>query len=773
MKKLNKYLMLFVAAFALVSCVDDVTESNKTTSSEVKVGDEVQFGLSLPDSRTVYGDANKDSEGKEISFPIYWVNGDKVQVYSPYALEGRNNAEYKVILPTKENSTEVIDKPNYAKDLQITGDHGIQWGEGYSITVNEKETPGYHDFYSVYPSSKNYTFETNDEGAMLAKGVVVSDVQSVTYDGGTANGGFKYDMSNCLMYAKTEKVNMADGVVNLKYTPVSTVLVFALTSDGTSQIQPNQSRDFTIMGISLTAPEGTNIAGSFDLNVTNGTFADWGIDAKNEIDLTIKDETLLQGGNYTIKGGETIKFPVFLAPDDLNINGWVISIVTSQGTFKKTLKNEDANVGQLAAGKIHKITLPSLKPSAEGWDVSTWMKYIPRNVYLSEVSIPGSWNTLNSDYQTQTSDNNGVSTTIKTQYDQGVRAFHFDTRWRTSDTSISWGSLEGSINGLTVAGVSDSGKFNGGDRVVNGKAGLFYDYLEDIVENIKGDEYMVVMCTFAQDSYNYTGDHGNWAGEISYQCSQIIENYGEVIYNGQELDADTVVGDVLGKIIVIVNMEGTYTELPKDSACLFVNMPLTFTSLDMFGTTLNAHNIGDINNGVIGTTEVGDTGIDMYHSHAQISLAEATTRDRSNVMGRGYAPTYAERETVANNILAWSKANYGTTNYAHDKWIYLGLGGYYSYYSYGWREEKGSNATVASQFNPWINGKVTEMKGTTAAPYYPVGIVLMNCVNDYAGENQVIQNILMLNNKYELLFDPNKPVDYTPSEGDINGPNEE
>lgn len=769
MKKLNKYLMLFVAALALVSCVDDVTESDKTTSSEVKVGDEVQFGLTLPSARTVYG---TETNG---AFPIYWVENDKVQIFSPDALEGRNNAEYKVILPTKENSTEVIDKPNYAKDLQITGDHGIQWGEGYSITENGTEITGYHDFYSVYPSNKNYTFEPNDEGAMLAKGVVVSDMQSVTYDGGTANNGFKYDMSNCLMYAKTEKVNMADGVVNLKYTPVSTVLEFALTSDGISQIQPNQSRDFTIMGISLTAPEGTNtnIAGSFDLNVTDGTFADWGINAKNEIKLTIKDGTSLQGGNYIIKGGETIKFPVFLAPDDLNINGWVISIVTSQGTFKKILKNEDANVGQLAAGKIHKITLPSLKPSAEGWDVSTWMKYIPRNVYLSEVSIPGSWNTLNSDYQTQTSDNNGVSTTIKTQYDQGVRAFHFDTRWRVKSEATSWGSYSDDIDALTVAGAAESKKYTEGDRVVSSKAKTFKEYLLQIVNNISPDEYMVVMCTFAQDSYNYTGDHGNWAGEISYQCSQIIENYGDVIYNGQELDADTVVGDVLGKIIVIVNMEGTYTELPKDSACLFVNMPLTFTSLDMFGTTLNAHNIGDINNGVIGTTEVGDTGIDMYHSHAQISLAEATTRDRSNVMGRGYAPTYAERETVANNILAWSKANYGTTNYAHDKWIYLGLGGYYSYYNYGWREEKGSNATVASQFNPWINGKVTEMKGTTAAPYYPVGVVLMNLVNNYAGANQAVQNILMLNNKYTLQYDSSKPVDYTPSGGDTETPGEE
>ena len=45
-------------------------------------------------------------------------------------------------------------------------------------------------------------------------------------------------------------------------------------------------------------------------------------------------------------------------------------------------------------------------------------------------------------------------------------------------------------------------------------------------------------------------------------------------------------------------------------------------------------------------------------------------------------------------------------------------------------------------------------------PYYPVGIVLMNFVNDYAS---TVKNILMLNNKYRLQYDPNKPSDYNPN----------
>ena len=85
MKKLNKYLMLFVAAFALASCVDDIVD---TPTAESKAGEDVQFGLSLPDSRTVYGNE------KSNTFPIYWLNNDKVQIYSPECAAGRNDAEY-------------------------------------------------------------------------------------------------------------------------------------------------------------------------------------------------------------------------------------------------------------------------------------------------------------------------------------------------------------------------------------------------------------------------------------------------------------------------------------------------------------------------------------------------------------------------------------------------------------------------------------------------------------------------------------------------------
>lgn len=372
MKKLNKYLMLFVAALALVGCVDDVTDT-PTTEVSTKVGDEVQFGLTLPSARTIYGTPGTSS------FPIYWVNDDKVRIYSPQALEGLNNAEYKV--SAKENQ-------NFADNLTKTGDCGIQWGTGDAYVKNNVSyEKGGHDFYSVYPSG-NYTFEKKD-GVMWAKGVAVSSMQSFSvYKTGTSTPKtitHTGTMPNCLMTAVTpkESVDYENGVVNLQYTPRSTALWFTLTAAETATGQT--ATDFIITGVNLTA--NTSIAGTFDLNLNDGTAAN--ISGSSSISLSLIDKTSTQEITLALAPKESVSFPIFLAPivgedgSNVSVDSWTIVVHTDKGDFKKTFTTDDAGAKlTLAPGKIHKITLPALKDSGEEWDVSKWMTYIPRNVYL-------------------------------------------------------------------------------------------------------------------------------------------------------------------------------------------------------------------------------------------------------------------------------------------------------------------------------------------------------------------------------------------------------
>lgn len=733
MKNIHKYILLSVLAFALASCSEDEIVNG---GGQAKPGEEVKFSLSLnKDSRTAYGDETNGT------FPIYWVDGDKVQVHSPHASSSRNNAEYKVILP------DGVAQPNYAKDLVKTGAYGVQWGDGYEVIVDGDEVKGFHDFYSIYPSG-NYKFVLEGEGeskSMIAKGVKVALQQEVNY----VDGKYIHDMSNCLMYAATPKVNMKDGVVNLSYEPFSTVLWFELTVDAQTTSQESQRQNFMITGISLES--SANIAGSFDFDVSAGEFKSWQDNGgTDKIALKIFDKSGSQALSYTLNAGETIEFPIFIAPaSGLDLSNIKITVNTDKGTFIKTLLKKDIDLA-LAPGKIHKVVLPTLNVKQEGWDVSTWMKYIPRNVYLSEISIPGSWNSLNTDSQ-------GSSPSIETQYANGIRAFHLDTRYKRTG---SWGSYTYNVLGTADAG--NTTNVSGKKVMTDANNPAFEENLSEITGNVKSDEYMVLICTFAQDSY--IADGNNWIEYISNACEKNSD-----VYDAKLLSPNTLVGDVLGKVIVIVNTEGEQTELPENSKCLFVNMPMTMSANDFSGVLDERESPIHKAKG----TDVVETDISIYHTHAQTTKNQDAAYTGNGQNGdRGYVPSKGQRITEINNILDWSKNNYNNpADYGHDTWIYLGVGGYYASYSSGivgigsgWKADSSdaaaANKSVAADFNTLINNRVTAM-GSNGLHYYPVGIVLMNYVNDY--KDAAIKNILLLNNKYQLQYDSSKPIDYKPS----------
>lgn len=724
MKKIYNYILLSALAFASASCINEELNPDQPTA---ETGDEVKFGLSLgdPKTRTVYGD-----ETDHNTFPIYWIDGDKVQVFSPQCLEGRRNAEYKVVLPSG------VTNPYYAEDLTPTGEYGVQWGNNETA-----------DFYSLYPSG-SYTLSSD---GTKAENITINYTQSINVNGDIV----KSDMEDCLMYAKTTAVTRGS-VVNLHYDPISTVVMLTLK---VAANETNTAADsFTIQTITLTAPEGTDIAGTFSLNISDGTFGGF-TEGKASNTITTQIVNSATGGYHTLSNGQSVTVPLFLAPAAYqSVNGWKVQVVANGNTYTKTLNINKA----LEPGQIHKITLPELKPATKEWEVSKWMTYIPRNVYLSEVSIPGSWNSINPDFQDVGSTD---SETIANQYAQGVRAFHLDTRWKAS---YSWSFFK-EVIGLGVAdggevGSSGSSIVTSGDKYMRGDdTPLVEDIISQLVSYIKTtpEEYMVLVCSFAQSSINHEGSNGYWYGEISAICNK--DAYKDYIVDATKIDSNTLVGDVLGKILVIVNMQESIsntTTLPSGSRCMFTYMPseLESTRFDSSSNETLLKNNSD-NLWYSGTTAT-TSGLTMYNNHAQITSSTGSGISHD----RGYAPSVTERSAVLNGILNWSKSNYNTENYAHDKWVYLGLGGYQVSEGGDAGAVSGSYSTIASTYNTWINGKVTEMGTTpsgqtTAVPYYPVGIVLMNYVNDYAS---TVKNILLLNNKYRLQYDSSKPSDYNP-----------
>ena len=715
--------LLGLSLLALVACNQENMPERPTPTP----GAEVKFGASLNKTdvtRTIYGEENNNA------FPIYWVDGDKVLVTSPQCLNGRNTAQYKV---TANTTTQ-----NYADRLDKTGAVGVQWGQDDTA-----------DFYSVYPADKASVI-----GTIFSLTMPNVQRDQVQLDNKKAYA----DMNACFMGAVSKEVPNGDEV-NLTYTPLSTAIRFTLRGPSAGVGQTNS--EVTISKVVLKADKP--IAGDFTVDMsTPEPTVKLGSNTYNEI--TLYAYYASTGGYLTLKVGEQVELNAFVIPyEGLAVNdNWKLEVTTAEGAVYTTSLNGTGD-GKLMPGKIHRFLgqLPSLPAPTNEWDPSNWMVNIPRNVYLSEISIPGSWNSLNKDFQYAA---DGSSTlgfseaeqiaAIKAQYKAGARAFHIDTRWKASRKRESiFHSWEYTITGLSVANGGDGRTYDmSGGKVMQDDNVTFETVLNTITSQVQPDEYMMVFCTFAQDSHEETKN--GWLQAISDVCAS-----NSKVVDGWTISANSVVGDVLDKVIVIVNCPedpNDIKNLPQGSKCLFTYTPIT---LDKTRYKDLPYATGTIKN-------CGDPALTMYSSQAQ-TMARLNSNDGYDSYNRGYCPTLLERQTKSENILNYSLQNYGKTDYEHAHWMYHGLGGY-SLHRKGllWEDESDENQkAVAQTLNPWIDDKIKKMSAHPDASqgqtrYYPVGLVLMNYVTDAVYGKPVMLDILSLNNKFRKAYDPDKdPLD--------------
>lgn len=702
--KTKKYLMISALALLAYSC-----QTEEFGDTQPTPGKEVQFGASLEQSttRTIYGDETNNA------FPINWINGDEVVIFSPDCASngGVGSATYKVNVG-EENSG----KQNYAKSLDKTGDIGVRWGDN---------TTG--SFYSIYPASSLYTKVSSDCKTVT---LTMPAQQDNNFERTSDGKIIAYpDMRACFMYAYTSNVPSGK-TVDLKYKPLSTAIRFKLQGP-----LNNDNGPVTINYVRIYAP--TDINGTYEFtDVTNGSGIPEPKSGLNYVTMNVADA---DGAYLTLSAGESVELNAFLLTGkDITIDeNWYIEVGTSDGSvFTKHIiadGNATSEGMTLKPGMIHRLPdLPPLTASGE-WDPANWMRNIQRNVYLSEISIPGSWYSLDQDYQSDIR-------TINGQYNLGVRAFHFDTRWIAEKKGLLFPTY--TPTALGVAGTADNYDADEGRYLQsNDNPMTFETALGQVVSNVKSDEYMVVMCTFAQGSAIY----GDWRKEISDAC----DKYPGKIVEASSLNENTVVGDVLGKVIVIVN---TYTSGEvTNSKCMFFNMSLLLDENEFKNNPYYEKPLYWYN-----TT---NSGITMYGTHAQATYVDrdgAYDNDRQS-----YVPSLTERKTKLQNILTWSQNNYAKRdNYVHNCWIYMGLGGYVPGQGFLGHDDYHAVSTDPNGLNTWMATKVEDMY--TNKSYYPIGIVLMNFVGSSNTSKGIslVQRILEMNSMYRKAYDPRRsPVD--------------
>ena len=721
-----KSLLLGMLAVASASCSKDIEPTITPTP-----GGDVSFGGSLEGnalSRTIYG------ERENGAFPIYWLKDDRMFIASPQCLFGRNAATYSVD-PDKILS----DKQNYADELIKTGPAGIQWGDTDA------------DFYSIYPQ-RNGDYEVkpaagySKENPIFALNMPYSQTNIVgTPEGSDKQTMLTADMNACFMYAQTPNVKNGS-IVNLRYTPLSTAIRFKLKG-------PNGNSPATVTNIILHGPESSDLSGEFTvefdpsgLEKPTVTPVKRKTSSKGTVFAQYKTEDENESISFLeLQPGEEIELNVFIIPQDVQLTDqWRLEVNLSTGTtlVKKlgAVSGTSADKTTLKYGMIH--DLPSLPALVLGdFDPANWMRFIPRNVYLSEISIPGSWNSLNKHFQklgTSGSAEKIAEEAIKAQYDKGCRAFHIDTRYRRNNM---WQTRNFKLGIANSGGDADMLIGSGGKVMKEDACPLFSEALGYITGQVKEHEYMIVFCTFAQNSFEESG--ADWKKQVSDACKS-----NTAVFDASALNANSTIKDVLGKVIVIVNTEGDIPNI-EGSKCLFVNAPLTLSE-EMFSKM-------DYNQGELKHSPSSSTSVTLLNTQAQITAKNGAWVSDN----RGYVPTLGQRKTNTNNILEWSRKNYRTDNNKHDHWFYMGIGGYY-------QTEQGSeqgHALLAAEFNKHIYDKVHAMspnpkkEGQTA--FYPIGIALMNFITEESRDGSTVDGpktaneILQLNNKFRKQFDQN------------------
>lgn len=744
MKRIYNYILLSALTFAAVGCLEDELNPGDQLGN---IGDEVQFGLSLNDSstKTIYGDEN------DFGFPLYWSEGDKIQIASPQCVEGRNQAEYLV---TPESGQ------SYALAMTRTGDYGVQWGN------SEKA-----DFYSIYPSNGT-SWQTLTEENVVAK-LNISSEQSanlvLTPATTTAPGWYQAaDMKNVIMYAPKTTANRGE-VVKLNYKPYSTILEFEL---GIEQNRNEQNQLATwgtvkVVSMTLTAPTGTNIAGDFTLTFNGSsepTIAAAGNNS-NSIKVVFATQPVLSEENQTLKA----KLSMIPISGVTTLDGWKVAIEVLEGTdtatktYTKTFSGSGSNTA-LAPGKIHKIQLPRFS-STEKWEVNTeaWIPTLEdyKNIYLTELSLPGAWYALGKNENAYQASNH----TAESLWKAGIRAFGVECR-------TSSGIVSRNPEAIVVSGTGNNATFGshyyGGDKirdVIKSIADqVALSVKKDDEGNITDGEYAVLVLSYADggEDGHRDQDHAYFINGIK---SEIANSGATNIYSGT-LTSNTTIADVLGKLIIKINVDDNLTKssYANDMNALISYNPFVKqlkpeegeSSVDFTVPRFSKMYWKTWDDTYKTFTTLNATDFLWCFSSANRTLAETTEG--------ATIPSYEQRKEALKSMILHSRELSESSK--HNVWFYFNAGG-----TEAPNETEDTDAadarTFAENMNAWLleviklkaNGG-TDTNGYlgTAGAYVEsdpssLGIVMFNqCTGDnttYHGTD-IIKEIIEMNNKFKL-----------------------
>lgn len=512
MKKIVLSIFSVVALVAMNACKDD----SGFIENPVQTGDEITFGSSLPEdiqSRTIYG--TPDAEKRV--FPVYWEDGDEIAIYCPQAsMPATKLARYRISAD-----------PNSSTATAVTriGDAGLQWGSDADL----------HKFYAFYPSSG--VEGTESTGLFDLEIPVNQDVKKFYLDkDGNWQADINMDLALMYAYRGQKKSNTAVGTnIDLHFKPLSTILEIVVQGPENAK----EALTLTNINVETVDAEKTPIVGQFHAQITPGSDTDevytegstvtFSTMNKDKVvnNLSIECSWKENGETkfVTLGQGQKLYVKAFMLPtQEIDSKNIKITVSTTKGAVHKTLVNGDKSF-TIAQHKVNRVTLPALETS---FDNAYWMNSLDPNIYLTELSIPGSKMTV------ETTENGASevyqATTIEQQYKDGVRAFILQTERHDPWFSDAYIRLARTGARLT--------------EVLNDISSYLIDS-----KNKGKNEFAFVLITY-QDG---DGSQKDWMDLLQTTINNIS---GDIIYK-DEVNPETTLGDVFGKIVVKCNYNST------------------------------------------------------------------------------------------------------------------------------------------------------------------------------------------------------------------------
>lgn len=587
MKKI-KLLTGALLVIGLTACSDDLDVKREMPVT----GEEVAFGTSLrnfetPQSRTIYGVPEDESVNSYSELTINWVEGDKVRVYSPQATPGFQYADYVIDEATEGGSAHYF----LVKDSH--NDTGVRWGDVSTL----------HHFYAFYPTNinrNNYTpIKGLGDGQTADNMTVEAEIPVAQERGELVEAGpdgkdvgnvflpanwklIRPDMTYAIMAGHgTWDPNDPDQVdknVTIKFKPIVTVVDVVVNgpADGANALD--------VYRVTINSKK-TPIVGKFTAqfdeegNVTFGGMSETITENNNMATINCQ----YNGQPTKLGPGEKLTLKFFLLPCAIDASELSVTVQINEGrVLTKSLipglgEDEVTNENPLAQGQIVRVWTPNLTVPAS----SNWMSSIPDNVLFSQLSLPGSKHSYTGDLYNkavsggQIDENAGIMQYYQsiyvtdgnadTQFDKGIRAFDLKiynnerNGWSGYPNYVYAGG--GKVNDLTIGDVLDN---------LN----------EQMAESDSRDEACVVMLNYVSPP------------EISTWLSRLEQGLNDWNNDHQgtlvRIDpAKTTMGDMRGKIAVIINVPDNTTGNNLD----FVNYIYGFSSsvqnIELQNLTLN------------------------------------------------------------------------------------------------------------------------------------------------------------------------------------------